>query len=88
MCVYGLVACCRSFLYIYFYINRAEIQSLYTVYTTRRVFSCCPHSFRSKEGCVTWIRQNRNAVYEVFYNNDYSPMHTLCALRTLHKYQI
>ncbi len=52
----------------------------YSICTTPRVPSCCPHGFPWKEGCVTWIRRNRNAVYEVFYNNDYSPMHTLCVL--------
>ncbi len=46
----GLVARCHSFLYIYFYFNRADIQFLYILLEDYR--SCYPHCFRSKEGLL------------------------------------
>jgi hypothetical protein len=73
----GLVACCHSFYFIYFYINRVDIQCLY-IYTTRRVPYCCPRGFRSVEGLL-WGAESRFELWPALQQADallYEPRRT------------
>jgi hypothetical protein len=69
-------------LFIYFYINRVDIQCF--IYTTPRVPSCCPHGFRSAEGLL-WgaeprfelgpaVQQVYMGQYEVVLRGDPTPL--------------